>query len=174
MSQTNRDLDSPAGGGLEVEAYERKDLADGTAMADKFGHVGVPQGGQGEQAGVIPEVLGELRLGEGLRGGATNPGDEYRLAARDGVAVGDSFRGALEDGLEQPVTGIADAELCGVDAHREAAGTGRVVVAGQGTLAPLVQFPRGRQCQRMGGDDLAFAKLSWNPLWGQRIVWHRQ
>ena len=53
---------------------------------------------------------------------------------------------------------VADGELRGVDADRQAAGPGVEVIADQGPLAPLVEFARAVQRQRAGRDDQAVAQ----------------
>ena len=114
---------------------------------------GVAQRGDVEQAEMIPELAGQLGLGDRLSGGAANPrdADQRSLVVVFAIGARQLLRGEGEDGFEQAVPGIANRELRRVDPHGEAADPGRGVVPDQPALAALVEPPRGRQGQRHRG-----------------------
>jgi hypothetical protein len=57
--------------------------------------------------------------------------------------------------LEQAVLGIPDRELSRVNTHREPTRTGCDVIAGQRSLATLVELSFGGEGQWMSGNDLS-------------------
>ena len=144
--------DAAADGGLEVEADDGEDLADGAEVVDHLIDGGVLEGGEGEEGGVVAEGGGERGFAEGLGRGAADAGDE------DGVRGAGLFGGELEDGLEEVVLGVADGELGGVDGDGEAAGAGVDVVAREGALAGLVELAVRGEAEGVGGDDEALVE----------------
>ena len=108
-------------------------------MRDQLVFAGALHGGEREQAGVIAEPARELRLLDRLRGAADHAGDHDDGARRStprAVRIGELQHRPVKPGL-------ADRELRGVHADREAARAGVEVIAGQRALAPRIELARG-------------------------------
>ena len=102
---------------------------------------------------MIAEAARDLRFAGGLRGAAGKPGDHDRRRLRPFA------RGAhreLEHRLVEP--DLADRELRGVHADREAAGAGVEIVAGERALAARVELAVGVERERMRRDHGAAAQ----------------
>ena len=106
---------------------------------------------------MIAEAAGEPRLGHGLGGAAAGPGHHHRRRRVARPVAGGLDRAAQHRLVE---AGLADRELGGVHADRQAAGAGVEVVAGQGALAPRIEGAVGIERERMRRDGEAFAQAA--------------
>ena len=143
----------PADAGLQIEADERNLVGHLAAMRDQSIVALALECGEAHEPGVITQPYGRARFAHGLRRAPAHPGDHDQRALRPRAAVLD---GGLEHGLVQ--AGFADRELGGVHAHRQPAGPGIDVVAGERALAAPVEAPRCVQSEGMRGYHRAFAE----------------
>lgn len=120
-------------------------------MGDEGVFICVAQRAEAEERGVVAEFAHELRFGHGLRSAAADAGDADERLAGAGHFLG----GQRENGMEEADLGIADGELRGVNADREAAHARGEIVARERALAALVETTRGGEREGMGGDDEA-------------------
>jgi hypothetical protein len=140
-----------AHGGLEVKTDDRDDFGDLAAVSDHFGLGGRFEGSEAEQRGIVTELAKQCGLANGLWSESAHAADAHEASR----IVFELFGGEREHGFKECVLRIADRELCGVHANRDATGSGGVVVAQQGTLTSFVELARGIQRQRAGGNDKA-------------------
>jgi hypothetical protein len=106
-----------------------------------------------ERSGVVAEGARDLRLLDRLRRAADQPRDHDRRHARP---FGGAAHGELQHRLEQ--SGLADRELGGVDADREAARAGVEIIARERALAAAVELAIGGKRERMRRDHHALAQ----------------
>ena len=105
--------------GLKIETHNRDHPGNGAGVIEEFRDGGIAQVGEAQQDGVIANSGGELRFGHCLGEFAADSGNFYDIASAS------FFDGKCEHGFKQGDFGIANRELCGVDADGKAAGTGR-------------------------------------------------
>src|SRR6516225_1869169 len=96
--------------------------------------------------------MSERGLAESLPGLAADSRDSYQALAQGSFAFANCFERELEHGLEQAHSGIVNAKLRGVDAHRNSPGAGFAVITGEGSLATFIEFAIGVERQWMGRD----------------------
>src|SRR6516225_710914 len=96
--------------------------------------------------------MSERGLAESLPGLAADSRDSYQALAQGSFAFANCFERELEHGLEQAHSGIVNAKLRGVDAHRNSPGAGFAVITGEGALATFIEFAIGVERQWMGRD----------------------
>ena len=155
--------------GLQVEPDQRDPRGHRPAMCDQFIDRRALHRRQRQHAGVIPQAVCDVGLAQRLLGRAAQPGDQHRGLRRP-FARG--ARRQLEHRLVQAA--LANRELGGMHAHRQAAGTGIQVVAGQRTLVPHIELALRVERQRVGRDDRAAFQLRQH-VGGQfsPVLWHR-
>jgi hypothetical protein len=73
------------------------------------------------------------------------------------------FSSQFQNWFEEPNAWIAYCKLRGMDADGQASGSGRDVIAGQGSLPALIQTPFGIQCKRVRRDDCPGVQSVPNP-----------
>jgi hypothetical protein len=134
---------------LKIEAEERNLARDRAAVREQF-VVGRPgQRRETQQAEVITDRARQAGLAQRLRGLAANarhfnhgsPGVAHRVDRQP------------QHRLEQADARIADGELRGVHAHRDAARARVTVITREAGLAALVEFSFGGEGEWVRGND---------------------
>src|SRR6202008_4178645 len=113
---------------------------------EEFRDGGVAEIGEAEENGIVAESSSQLRFGQSLLCLPAGSGDFHD------VMCAAFFERESEDRLKQSNLGIADGELSGVHGNRDSSGAGGNVIAGEGTLAALIQFAAGVEREGVRGD----------------------
>ena len=135
---------------LEIEADQRNLIGDPSAMRGQRVLGIVLQRTEAQQPRVVAKPDRGFRFPDRLLRAPGEPGDHGDRAV--GPLVG-RLRPQSQHGLVE--SGLADGELCRVNAHREPARPGIEIVAGERALAPCIESAVPVEGQRMRRNDRA-------------------
>ena len=139
-----------ADGRLQIKSDQRNFPRDRFRVRDQVIFARAFHGGERQKPGVIADAARDLRFLDGLCRAPGKAGDHDRL----GLAP---VRGRAHREFQHRLieSDIADRELRGVDADRQAAGAGVEIVARQRALAPRIELALGVKRERMRWNDNA-------------------
>jgi len=148
-----------ADAGLKVESDDRHDFRHGAAVFEHLFDGAAAIGAQADQPGVVAAFDRELRFIERLFGLAADSGDFEDFAPGAQTPFVDESGGFAEHRFEEPDLRVADFELGGVDADRDAARARVDIIAAEGALVARRKTTLRVERQRLGGDDRAAPHL---------------
>jgi hypothetical protein len=117
------------------------------AVSYKSVIVSVPQRGQAQQSGTVPEIRKQLSLSNGPRSFAAYAADANQRFSPSAIGAIHLLSGQCQYGFEEPVAWIPNRELRRMHPYCQAARTCSDVVTTESPLTPLVKAPVGGECQ---------------------------
>src|SRR5207249_652046 len=133
------------------------------AVLDQFLVPNFFESGERQQPRMETCFTGESGLGHSLPGLSTDAGNPHRLGSGGFIARIHCLDGKLQNRFKERMLWFANFKLSGVDANRDPASAGSMIIPRERALLPFVKLALPRQSQRMRGNDQSFAKLVQNP-----------